>query len=201
MLCFTDKYSMTTVLKEWVTSGIWLSKMTEQAAWGLTDHIANLGPNIKGIEIGVQAGINSMMLLDACPNISKIVGVDPFLAYPDWNRNVSQEEQDRAYKIFQENLPLLGPKFEHVKLKAAEAATQLEDESYDFVFIDGDHSLRAVLSDLEHYVPKIKIGGIIAGHDVGLQGVNMALQTWCRRKGISFNDVHLVENQSWYWIK
>lgn len=190
---------MTTELSEWISNGTWLTKMFDQAAWGLTDQIANLGPQIKGIEIGVQFGTNSLMLLDACPNISKIVGIDPFEPYQDWNHPVTQEIQDDHWQIFQKNLPLLGNKFEHIKRKSQDAAELFEDESFDFVFIDADHSLRAVLSDLENYVPKIKKGGIIAGHDVGLQGVNMAITTWCRRKSISYESVHIVENHSWYW--
>lgn len=191
---------MTTELSEWISSGTWLTKMLDQACWGLTDQIANLGPGIKGIEIGVQFGTNSLMLLDACPNISKIVGIDPFEPYQDWNHSVTKEIQDRNWGIFQQNLPLLGNKFEHIKLKSEDAAELLEDNSFDFVFIDADHSLRAVLSDLEKYIPKVKKGGIIAGHDVGLQGVNMAITTWCRRKAIPYNSVYVVENHSWYWF-
>jgi predicted O-methyltransferase YrrM len=42
---------------------------------------------------------------------------------------------------------------------------QFEDESLDFVFIDGDHSYNGVKKDLKGWFPKIKNGGIIAGHD------------------------------------
>lgn len=192
---------MTTELKEWVTSGVWLSKMTEQAAWGLTDLISNLGPNVQGIEIGVASGANSLMLLDACPNISKLTGVDPYLEYQDWIGFIDQNFMDKSYQIFSENLPLLVPRFNLLKMKSTEACKNFNDNYYDFVFIDADHSFEAVLSDLDNYEPKIKKGGIVAGHDIGLQGVNVAIQTWCRRKRISLNDIRLVENQSWYWIK
>jgi len=39
------------------------------------------------------------------------------------------------------------------------------DEYFDIVYIDADHRYHAVLSDIKLYLPKVKIGGIIAGHD------------------------------------
>ena len=35
----------------------------------------------------------------------------------------------------------------------------------DFVFIDGDHHPDAVLADLKAWFPRVKAGGVIAGHD------------------------------------
>jgi len=40
-----------------------------------------------------------------------------------------------------------------------------ENESIDFLFLDGDHTYKGVLKDLQLWFPKVKIGGIAAGHD------------------------------------
>lgn len=190
-----------TQLKDAISQGVWLSRMTDQAAWGLTDLISAMGPDIQGIEIGVYHGVNSYMLLDACPTIKKIIGVDPFESYMDWQYMVTQDVMDEAYAAFEENLELMKNRFELLKMKSVDAAAVLEDNAYDFVFIDGDHSIKAVLGELEMYVPKIKKGGLVAGHDIGLYSVNMAVQGWCRKNGVSPSDIHIVENQSWYWVK
>lgn len=190
-----------TTLKNWKSQGTWLSHMTEQAAWGLIDHIQALGPSIQGIEIGVNQGINSAMLLDACPNIAKIYGVDPFESYLDWRGMVAQSTMDEAYGILQNNLDVLGPKFELIKMKSSEAAAKFQDQAYDFVFIDGDHGLNAVISDLTLYSPKIRKGGLVAGHDIGIHSVNTAIRAWCRNKNIDPNDILIAENQAWYWVK
>jgi predicted O-methyltransferase YrrM len=42
---------------------------------------------------------------------------------------------------------------------------KFEDNSIDFIYIDGDHSYNAVKQDLEMYLPKLKDNGIIGGHD------------------------------------
>ena len=44
-------------------------------------------------------------------------------------------------------------------------STIFADKSVDLVYIDGDHSYQAVNKDIELYLPKIKQGGILAGHD------------------------------------
>ncbi len=46
-----------------------------------------------------------------------------------------------------------------------EAASYYEDNSLDFVFLDADHSYDSVKKDLEAWWPKVKLGGIFAGHD------------------------------------
>lgn len=45
------------------------------------------------------------------------------------------------------------------------ASTLFEARSVDFVFVDGDHSRTGVLADLGAWVPKVRPGGLIAGHD------------------------------------
>jgi|ETNvirenome_6_85_1030632.scaffolds.fasta_scaffold08475_2 hypothetical protein len=40
-----------------------------------------------------------------------------------------------------------------------------DDRHMDFVYIDGDHSYEAVKQDIADWWPKIKQGGILAGHD------------------------------------
>lgn len=46
-----------------------------------------------------------------------------------------------------------------------EYAKEFEDGSIDFVFIDADHSYKSVKKDILAWLPKVKKGGIIAGHD------------------------------------
>jgi predicted O-methyltransferase YrrM len=41
----------------------------------------------------------------------------------------------------------------------------ITDESLDWVYIDADHRYESVLNDLRLVYPKVKHGGIIAGHD------------------------------------
>lgn len=51
-----------------------------------------------------------------------------------------------------------------------DAHSSLEDESFDLVFIDGNHSYEYVKKDLENYSNKVRRGGIIALHDANFEG-------------------------------
>ena len=55
----------------------------------------------------------------------------------------------------------------HVSDSAA-AASRYEDGSLDAVFIDADHSYESVARDIDAWRPKVRLGGILAGHDFTL---------------------------------
>ena len=50
---------------------------------------------------------------------------------------------------------------------SVQMASSYEDDSLDFVFIDGDHRYEMVKADIQAWLPKVKSGGIISGHDYG----------------------------------
>jgi predicted O-methyltransferase YrrM len=54
-----------------------------------------------------------------------------------------------------------------IKMKSSNCVDMFDNESIDFIYIDGNHQYEFVKKDLINYVPKIKEGGIIAGHDYG----------------------------------
>jgi len=68
-------------------------------------------------------------------------------------------------------------------------ADRYEDESLDFVWIDGDHTYEGCLKDIEAFYPKVKVGGVIGGDDYSKKSVRQAVhekfesvQTFCESK-------------------
>ena len=48
---------------------------------------------------------------------------------------------------------------------SADAAAMFQDDSVDFCFIDADHTPNGVRRDMTAWWPKIKVGGLLGGHD------------------------------------
>lgn len=182
-------------------SPTWDKLKESMASHDIVPILQGMGPDIRGIELGVCLGLNSYMLLESCPNISLILGVDHYLAYKDWDREVLQYEQDQNLERLKHNMQYMGPRFTLIRESSADAAADLGDEQYDFVFIDADHSMKAVLNDLDHYYPKIKKGGLIAGHDGNLFSVNFAVTSWTKRHGIPDDALKSTSNSTWWWHK
>lgn len=68
-------------------------------------------------------------------------------------------------------------KIQFIYKLSMDASGDIPDNSLDFIYIDGNHSYDAVMSDLKLYAPKLKLGGIIGGHDFDPEtlGVIMAV--------------------------
>ena len=81
-------------------------------------------------------------------------------------------------------------------MSSTQYANQIEDESVDFIYIDGNHQYLSVMEDLTIWNKKIKIGGVIAGHDFSWSPVSRAIYEFFDRAPVS-----VFEDGSWFYIK
>jgi predicted O-methyltransferase YrrM len=70
-----------------------------------------------------------------------------------------------SYKKFVTNLEARGVQARNIFKWSFEAVDDIENGSCDLVFIDGNHSYQCVKDDIHWYLPKVKQGGILCGHD------------------------------------
>lgn len=82
------------------------------------------------------------------------------------------------------------------------------DESVDFVFIDGCHEVESVRRDIADWYPKVKVGGIIAGHDYQLNahhqwpGVPQAVHEFLTEEQRHTDRFMVLPDPTvWSWIK
>lgn len=119
-----------------------------------------------GAEIGVWEGLFSEVLCRANPGV-QLTCVDPWLQYKTYNER--KNNQDRLDWAYGEAVKRLAP---HgctlLRMSSAKAAKSIPDGSLDFVYIDGNHQRPFVDEDLALWVPKVRSGGIVAGHDFEL---------------------------------
>lgn len=118
--------------------------------------------NLIGAEIGVYNGDNARYILNIL-DIQKLYLVD-------------------RWDMLAQYIPLLheyknNDKVELIKRYSNEAVFYFKDESLDFIYIDANHEYEYVVEDIKLWTPKVKIGGLIAGHDyISSPGVRKAVQ-------------------------
>ncbi|MFP8488619.1 class I SAM-dependent methyltransferase [Gracilimonas sp. Q87] len=54
------------------------------------------------------------------------------------------------------------------KIMSTKAAHEFKEEYFDWIYIDTDHSYETTRDELQLFAPKVKPGGIMAGHDYRL---------------------------------
>jgi hypothetical protein len=174
----------------------------------------------KGAEIGTEKGKYASVLLGNNPDL-KLYCIDPWKEYlkGEGYLDVDQRVHNRHYKRTQ--IRLHGLNYVMIRDFSHRAVHQFEDESLDFVYIDGNHRLDYVTQDLVLWTPKVKPGGIIAGHDYIKHAGKMAnhvpyalhafMQAYSynnffvlgqKKRGRSREDnKHLDRIRSWFFIK
>ena len=118
-----------------------------------------------GAEIGVSKGRYSKFLLVKIPKL-KLFCIDPYMAYNEYveaNREGGQETLNEHYEKAKGRLSKYDAIF--VKKTSMEAVKDFEDESLDFVFIDGNHTFEYAVNDIAEWYKKVRKGGIVSGHD------------------------------------
>ena len=121
----------------------------------IDDHVT---PNTVMAEIGSFSGASSELFALHCKEINCIDEWKPYWEVSDSSLVVEAERRFDEMSIYYDNI--IKRKFSSV-----EAATLFPDEFFDLVYIDAAHDMKNVVNDIKAWWPKVKIGGILAGHD------------------------------------
>ena len=170
---------------------------------GIPEYINRLGEGTVGLELGVWTGENFANILQQCPGIKTLYGMDPYLPYQDWNRPITQEMIDDVKRQSMENIKLSGyeDKVQFLFTTAKDGLQLIEDGSLDFIFVDGDHSYENAKHDISNYYSKVRSGGLFSGHDFSLPGVTKALKEFITEAGIDTKFLNFTANDVWLWYK
>ena len=153
----------------------------------------------RGVEVGVLEGQNSESALKYCP-IEKLYLVDPFKSYHDHVGNLSNINQnlfDIIYKRVCERFET-DDRVDIIRKPSVEASRDFEDNSLDFVYLDGNHAEKAVREDLRAWMPKLKPRGLMGGHDVIEGSVMGALAGYFDEESPGYFETKI---NSWWFYK
>lgn len=189
------------------------TEMKQQGLWpvpwtsgmGLVPVLKSLNrENLVGCELGVNFGINLIYTLDNVEEIGKVYAVDPYISYDDRVAGgdiVSAETIERVHDCFLVNSRPYQDKIQLIRKTSDQAHVDIPDNSLDYIFIDGDHNYAQTFRDLKNYYPKVREGGIFAGHDVHLRDVTQALTEFILEIGLDLDKLRICDHQTWYWTK
>ncbi len=170
--------------------------------------------NLVGAEVGVYRGQHAREMLTYL-NIKKLFLVDPWQKYNEYREKKLGNQLEEAYLDSKKLLKEFDDgRVVWLKGFSVDIAKTIEDNSLDFVYIDGNHSYEFIKKDIEAWVPKLKQGGFIGGHDFdsnvnkitleGVEyGVKKAVTEYCKKHNIHFEsrwcDAHDVGEASCDW--
>jgi len=113
------------------------------------------------VEIGVYRGEYSEQILKKTQP-KKLILIDPWKTMLD--ANTVDPLFDSFYKEVKEKFKN-NVNVEIIRKTSSTATIDIEDNSLDWLYIDGDHHYEPCLNDLRMYASKVKDNGYICGHD------------------------------------
>jgi len=129
---------------------------------------------ILGCEVGVDEGMNALVMLGYCPRLNlELVDI---VKEPD----ILIECKERV---------------RYHQRPSVEVAKDFPDEYFDYVYIDAIHEYDNVTEDIKAWFPKVKKGGILAGHDFWYTGVRNAVYEFFKASPLRVYGVMIMRNE------
>lgn len=166
----------------------------------------------QGVEVGACEGFFSEAILQRSL-LRMLYVVDPWKEYSkevyNDGTNISQIEHEKNYLNCVERLKPFRTRSSILRMTSLEAAQLFDDDSLEFAFIDANHLREEVVKDLNAWYPKVKVGGIYAGHDYmqdglyeqGRFGVKGAVDEFTYKHGEMLLVCQEETWPTWYFIK
>lgn len=174
------------------------------------DYLNSLGRPCSAVEIGVNKGDFLFAMVGYCKQVVWF-GVDPYTVYKTFSDLVVLPEENEFNEMFETLSKKIDthPDRDRIKLIRKKSIDALNDVSknVDLVYIDGNHSYESVLEDIEVWEPKVRVGGIIAGHDYNKKssrhkaifgGLIKAVDEYANYHS---RKLKLDVSGNWYWVK
>jgi glycosyltransferase involved in cell wall biosynthesis len=172
--------------------------------------LTRMGYDGEGAEIGVFSGTLSGFIYSRWFG-RKLHLIDRWKETPGYNDIASrpQETYDQLYEIVKE---MFAGKDDVniIRDESLNAVKQFADSQLDWVYIDADHSYKAVKADIEAWTPKVRIGGLVSGDDyldgtidAGEFGVKSAVDEFVAKHGykLKLTEDRRNTTRSWYFVK
>lgn len=143
----------------------------------------------------LRNGIPKLFMVDVWDHVPKVKG----------DANSSKYWHEQNFQRAKQQVKPFGDRAVILRGFSVDMANKVPDDSLTLVYLDADHSWEGVMSDLHAWFPKLKKGGIVAGHDylASEYGVKQAVEDFCSKDGY---EIHLIpedkaEDAGFYFFK
>ena len=149
--------------------------------------------NLKIAEIGVFTGVNSKEMMKYL-NVAELYLIDPYENYE--NTHMGKINFSEAETIAKRRMKKFGKKVKFIKESSSDAVNRIPNDM-DYIYIDGNHNYEYVKDDIMNYWDKVRPGGLLAGHDIGIYDVLKAVLEFSKEKKVDF----FISKDDWIIIK
>jgi predicted O-methyltransferase YrrM len=147
------------------------------------------------VEVGVWKGMSASFMAVEIINSGKQIKFDCVDTWEQIDSAIEEALYEGIWETFQTNIEPVKHIINPVRSISWEAASKYKNKSLDFVFIDASHDYESVKKDIEAWLPKVKEGGVIAGHDYDwCDGVRKAVDEVFEKKNITETELCWVYN-------
>lgn len=141
----------------------WFSDVEHGCLMNLAARVAR--PGAIFVEVGTYLGRSTQALA----RVASMVPGGLVYCVDNWTKDVDQPNQATEYqRAFLEVMARLGLRNQVAVMfmDSLQAAAVFQDGLADLVFIDASHRYPDVKADIAAWLPKVRKGGLFAGHDV-----------------------------------
>ena len=139
---------------------------------GLILFCENLNMSFTMVEVGCYAGESTGVF---AKRVKTLYAVDPWLPGYD-NEDIGSRSMGKEVEEAFDNAVMSIPSVVKLKMTSKEASSHFDNGSLDIVYLDACHTYEAVKEDAELWFPKLREGGILAGHDWDFTQVATAIK-------------------------
>lgn len=153
------------------------------------------------VEVGCKEGRTTGHILKNAPD-ARAIAIDPWIAQPKGSdpkrETYASWDFEEIERAFWENVGEDKERCTMYRATSKDAATDVPDGGVDLVFIDALHDYESVKEDIALWWPKVRAGGMLAGHDFNHQwpGVERAVA-----EGFDLMQVGIAPDSVWFVIK
>ena len=119
----------------------------------------------KAVEVGSFEGIYANEILKTWSGKLYLIDVWRKLDAKDYQDDSNRDDYKLTINKCLDNIKGYEDRCFMIRSDSINAAELFENESLDFIYIDANHKYEFVKQDLETWFPKLRRGGIFAGHD------------------------------------